>query len=75
MRRLITTLALTLSLHSVASAQQAAPPMPDVQKLGPQVGSVVPPFSLQDQRGQTRTLTSVLGPKGAMVLFYRSADW
>ena len=43
--------------------------------LGPQVGEQVPGFSLPDQNGQMRTLESILGPNGAMLLFYRSADW
>jgi hypothetical protein len=47
----------------------------DVSKLGPQVGEHVPDFSLKDQNGQTRTLQSIMGPKGAMLVFYRSADW
>jgi peroxiredoxin len=47
----------------------------DVSKLGPQVGTAVPDFNLPDQHGKTRTLQSVMGPKGAMIVFYRSADW
>jgi len=47
----------------------------DVSKLGPQVGERVPDFSLQDQNGETRTLQSIMGPKGAMLVFVRSADW
>ncbi len=47
----------------------------DVSKLGPQVGERVPDFSLQDQHGETRTLQSIMGPKGAMLVFVRSADW
>ena len=47
----------------------------DVASLGPQVGERVPAFSLPDQNGQVRTLESVLGPRGAMLLFHRSADW
>jgi len=47
----------------------------DVSKLGPRVGATVPDFSLPDQHGKTRTLQSVMGPKGAMIVFYRSADW
>jgi peroxiredoxin len=35
----------------------------------------VPDFSLLDQKGQSRTLSSVMGPKGLMLVFYRSADW
>ncbi len=47
----------------------------DVSKLGPQVGERVPDFSLKDQQGKTWTLPSIMGPKGAMLVFVRSADW
>jgi len=49
--------------------------LPDPQTLGPQVGARVPSFSLQDQRGTPRTLASLMGPKGVMLVFFRSADW
>jgi hypothetical protein len=57
------------------AAQPPREPLPDVQKLGPQVGSRVPDFSLRDQLGRPHTLRSVMGPKGAMLVFFRSADW
>jgi peroxiredoxin len=44
-------------------------------KTGPAVGSPLPDFSAPDQAGQTQTLKSIMGPKGAMLVFYRSADW
>ena len=44
-------------------------------KTGPDVGSVVPKFEAPDQNGHTRTLQSVAGPKGTVLVFYRSADW
>lgn len=47
----------------------------DVSKLGPQVGEVVPDFHLSDQTGKTWTRQSIMGPKGAMLVFFRSADW
>ena len=47
----------------------------DVASLGPQVGDQVPDFSLPDQNGDVQTLESILGPNGALLLFYRSADW
>jgi hypothetical protein len=47
----------------------------DVSKLGPQVGERVPDFSLRDQNGRIQTLRTVLGPKGGMLVFVRSADW
>jgi hypothetical protein len=42
---------------------------------GPPVGSKMPDFELPDQSGATHKLKDLLGPKGAMILFYRSADW
>ena len=63
-----------------AGARQSPAPSParkkiDVSKLGPQVGERVPDFSLPDQNGRTRTLQSIMGPKGALLVFIRSADW
>ena len=66
----------TVLLQPSASAQQAAPrPKTDVSKLGPQAGQQVPDFSLKDQDGKTRNLESIMGPKGVMLVFVRSADW
>jgi len=48
---------------------------PDPAALGPKVGERVPDFSLPDQHGATRTLRSTFGPKGAVLVFFRSADW
>ena len=47
----------------------------DVSRLGPQVGEQVPDFRLRDQQGATRSLESVMGERGAMLVFIRSADW
>ena len=44
-------------------------------KTGPKVGQQVPAFSATDQNGRNQTLKSVMGPKGAMLVFFRSADW
>ncbi len=56
-------------------AQQPPRQKMDVSKLGPQVGEQVPDFSLKDQNGKTQSLNSIMGPKGAMLVFVRSADW
>jgi len=47
----------------------------DIDTPGPQVGEAVPKFELPDQNGKLRSLDSILGPNGAMLLFHRSADW
>jgi hypothetical protein len=60
-----------LLLQTPARAQEKI----DVSKLGPQVGERVPDFSLRDQNGRIHTLGAVLGPKGGMLVFVRSADW
>jgi hypothetical protein len=57
------------------AAMLAASQAPDPLTLGPKVGERVPDFSLPDQHGTTRTLQSTFGPKGAVLVFYRSADW
>jgi hypothetical protein len=44
-------------------------------KSGPEVGSRMPAFEARDQNGKVHTLQSLLGPKGAVLVFYRSADW
>jgi hypothetical protein len=44
-------------------------------KTGPEVGQQVPAFSAPDQDGRTQTLKSIMGSKGAMLVFFRSADW
>ncbi len=56
-------------------AQPPAAPAIEVETLGPQVGAMVPDFALPDQHGATRSLKSLMGPKGAILVFFRSADW
>jgi len=80
--RLLATLTMALSLlgwhlSPVAAQPQGGSPAAavDVQRLGPQLGERVPDFSLRDQNGLVRTLQSVMGPNGAMLVLYRSADW
>jgi hypothetical protein len=39
------------------------------------VGSKIPAFEAKDQKGMVQTFESIRGPKGAFLVFYRSADW
>lgn len=66
---------LIVSLMVVFGTLLGAQALPDVDRFGPQVGDIVPAFSLVDQRGQTRDLASLMGPNGMMLVFNRSADW
>jgi peroxiredoxin len=78
-RLIRTALGVMLGLGLVAPAApdagQNAPVKIDVSALGPKVGDPVPDFRLPDQLGTTRTLDSLMGPKGLMLVFSRSADW
>jgi hypothetical protein len=56
------------SACAVTSAQQAI-------KTGPEAGSTLPAFEAPDQNGRLQNLQTILGPKGALLVFYRSADW
>jgi peroxiredoxin len=55
---------------------QAASPRPiDPAALGPAVGQTVPSFEAPDQDGTPRSLSSLMGPNGLVLVFHRSADW
>ena len=64
------TLAFLLFGAVAVAAQQV-----NVTTLGPQVGDQVTDFRLMDQNGEARTIAGAAGPKGTMVVFFRSADW
>ena len=63
---------LLLASTLAVGAQTAAV---SLEKLGPQIGDRVPDFAGTDQRGRPQTLASVMGEQGAMLVFFRSADW
>jgi hypothetical protein len=43
--------------------------------VGLEVGQKAPAFSARDQFGKEQTLGTLKGPKGTVLLFFRSADW
>jgi hypothetical protein len=64
------------ALITAGIGAQAPPAQPvDIERLGPQIGDVVPDFSAPDQFGRTQTLKSSTGTNGLMLFFNRSADW
>jgi hypothetical protein len=75
MQPLIVGLALLLTSLLPPLAQAQTRERIDVSKLGPQVGERAPDFTLVDQTGRTRNLESIMGSRGAMLVFIRSADW
>ena len=46
-----------------------------VDAWGPPVGTRIDPFSLSDSAGKTRSMADLMGAKGLLVFFNRSADW
>jgi hypothetical protein len=42
---------------------------------GPEPGKPLPAFNLPDQNGMRQSFATLKGPKGLMLVFYRSADW
>jgi hypothetical protein len=48
----------------------------DKQKeVGPAIGERIPEFKARDQMGRERSLASLAGRSGLLLLFVRSADW
>jgi hypothetical protein len=43
--------------------------------IGLAVGQKAPDFSVRDQFGREQTLETLKGPKGTVLLIFRSADW
>jgi len=68
-------LLLALLGSRIPSIQQGSPVPVPIEKRGPQVGSVAPPIHLHDQSDHERTLESLAGKQGLVLLFVRSADW
>jgi hypothetical protein len=42
---------------------------------GPEIGEQIPLIEAADQHGVRRDFDDIVGPAGAMILFFRSADW
>jgi hypothetical protein len=74
-RRLVDILILCTVLLSGGGVSGQSPQKIDTSAIGPRIGQRVPDFSGTDQRGRQHTLVSSLRAKGAMLVFFRSADW
>ena len=68
MNRMFPALALLLSAATLsACGKREEPPL-----AGAKIGG---PFALTDQNGKDWTNETIRGPKGALLVFVRSADW
>jgi hypothetical protein len=47
----------------------------ELMSIGLSVGQKAPAFSVHDQFGRIRTLDTLKGTNGTVLLFFRSADW
>jgi hypothetical protein len=50
-------------------------PGPTAAEPGPGLGQPLPAFQALDQDGRPRSFESLRGPKGLVLVFFRSADW
>ena len=68
-----------LSTLVIAMAQSPAVPAGsagvDPATLGPAIGQQLPSFEAPGQEGQRRDFASLRGPRGLVLVFFRSADW
>ena len=70
MRVVIGTTIRTFMLLGLAYATAQTP-----REAGPLMGAPIPAFEAIDHTGARQTFASIAGPKGAVLVFYRSADW
>lgn len=66
--RRIALISIFFATCSILSAQQPG-------TSGPEIGSTVPSFEAPDQNGHVQSLKSIGGPKGALLVFFKSADF
>jgi hypothetical protein len=70
-------------LKRLAAGESVDPPLwnefviaqNDALRTGPKVGEKVPDFALPDQNGKEHSLRQLMGTKGLLLVFVRSADW
>jgi cytochrome oxidase Cu insertion factor (SCO1/SenC/PrrC family) len=79
-RSLVVLATVTLGVHTLPGADQERRlhPLPELDqnvKTGPAIGSKIPLFEAVDQNGRRQTFETLRGPKGLVLLFFRSADW
>jgi hypothetical protein len=64
-----------LSFVTVQAVKDDGALEPSVDSIGLPTGQGAPSFSLTDQFGQEQSNQTLRGPRGTVLLFFRSADW
>ena len=67
--KILARAALAVILAAAATASEYA------DTWGPPVGTAIPAASFHDQAGQPQTLAGLMGARGLLLFFNRSADW
>lgn len=70
-RRRCTAVLTAFCFAALAAGSGLAQPI----DIGPAVGSAIPALSVRDETGAVRGLADVAGPRGAVLVFFRSARW
>jgi len=65
----IAVLALSSGQEKPASGDSVTP------AIGLNIGQPAPAFALTDQFGHEQSNQTLKGPKGTVIVFFRSADW
>jgi hypothetical protein len=65
----------TVTVHGALDEDTIQMTSIELMSIGLAVGQKAPQFSLHDQSGKVQTLDTLKGPKGTVLLFFRSADW
>ena len=68
---IVSTLVLAMAQSPPSTSSTGVNPA----TLGPAVGQPIPGFEAPDQDGRPRDFASLTGPKGLVLVFFRSADW
>ena len=66
---------MLLASVTLVAAQDRLPTLDEAFRTGPEVGQPIPAFKAVDQNGRTMDFNSIKGPKGALIMLFRSADW
>ena len=75
MRRAMTVLCLFIMLAGGIAQEKSASQQPASPSIGLPIGAKEPAFELRDQFDRSESNATLKGPKGTILLFFRSADW
>jgi len=77
MMRFLALLSILLMTPAIHAQEDFDPfdPTDDDAQVGLKVGAKIPEFRAVDQNGKVWDFDALKGPKGAVLVFHRSADW